>query len=73
MINSPDNVSNGTNGDAKYSQPKEVYENLDLGLWAKTDPDTGESQLIFNSQLPEEIQPDTTDENEDNSSNPKRN
>lgn len=73
VTNSPNNASNGGNGDAKDSQPSEVYENLDPGLWSKTDEETGESEIFFSQQLPEEIRPDSTDKNEDDSPNPKRN
>ncbi|GAB1540747.1 hypothetical protein NUACC21_34160 [Scytonema sp. NUACC21] len=71
MVNSPSNAS-GNGKDSNY-QPGEVYENLDPGLWAKTDAETGESELVFEPQLPEEIQPEKTDENEDGSRNPNRN
>ncbi len=67
------NSQNGASGNGKGEhQPKEVYENLDPGLWAKTDAETGESELIFGSQLPEEIRPET-DDPEDDSPNPLRN
>ena len=73
LVNSPNNASHSGNGDAKDSNLSSIYENLDPGLWAKTDAETGESEIVFNQQLPEEIQPDSTDENEDDSPNPKRN
>ncbi|GAA6614987.1 hypothetical protein [Scytonema sp. NUACC26] len=53
--------------------PSEIYENLDPGLWSKADLKSGEIEILFNPQLPEEILPESTDDNEDGSPNPKRN